>query len=184
MYVCEKSLAPHDLCYLGLFNFAHSNFFLVIVIFKSSPKKCWNFIPFFGARIVGEPFIRKYLLSIHCHASNVNNYWKLLDCDNILSTLYTELACPNPHLGQSGRMQLPLPKVGDLESSGTLKNAEDDLKGQISSHWCVLYVIGKVLKCTCPKWPRMNHLDIYSPSYGQKKGRESNWQFDSRPLKV
>jgi len=28
------------------------------------------------------------------------------------------------------------------------------------------------------------HLDICSPSYGQKKGRESNWQFDSRPLKV
>jgi hypothetical protein len=30
----------------------------------------------------------------------------------------------------------------------------------------------------------MSHLDIYNPSYGQKKGRESNWQFDSRPLKV
>ncbi len=30
----------------------------------------------------------------------------------------------------------------------------------------------------------MSHLDIFSPSYGQKKGRESNWQFDSRPLKV
>jgi hypothetical protein len=30
----------------------------------------------------------------------------------------------------------------------------------------------------------MNLLDICSPSYGQKKGRESNWQFDSRPLKV
>jgi hypothetical protein len=27
-------------------------------------------------------------------------------------------------------------------------------------------------------------LDICRPSYGQKKGRESNWQFDSRPLKV
>jgi hypothetical protein len=27
-------------------------------------------------------------------------------------------------------------------------------------------------------------LDICSPSYGQKKGRESNWQFDSQPLKV
>jgi hypothetical protein len=27
-------------------------------------------------------------------------------------------------------------------------------------------------------------LDICSPSCGQKKGRESNWQFDSRPLKV
>jgi hypothetical protein len=30
----------------------------------------------------------------------------------------------------------------------------------------------------------MCHLDICSPSYGQKKGQESNWQFDSRPLKV
>jgi hypothetical protein len=30
----------------------------------------------------------------------------------------------------------------------------------------------------------MSHLDIASTSYGQKKGRESNWQFDSRPLKV
>jgi hypothetical protein len=30
----------------------------------------------------------------------------------------------------------------------------------------------------------MSHLDICSPSYGQEKGRESNWQFDSRPLKV
>jgi hypothetical protein len=27
-------------------------------------------------------------------------------------------------------------------------------------------------------------LDIFSPSYGQNKVRESNWQFDSRPLKV
>jgi hypothetical protein len=48
----------------------------------------------------------------------------------------------------------------------------------------VLDIIGKVLKCRCPKWPRVTHLDICSPSYGQKKGRESNWQFDSRPLKV
>jgi hypothetical protein len=30
----------------------------------------------------------------------------------------------------------------------------------------------------------MGHLDICSTSYVQKKGRESNWQFDSRPLKV
>jgi len=28
------------------------------------------------------------------------------------------------------------------------------------------------------------HLDTYSTCYGKKKGRESNWQFDSRPLKV
>jgi hypothetical protein len=30
----------------------------------------------------------------------------------------------------------------------------------------------------------MSHLDICSSSYGQKKGQESNCQFDSRPLKV
>jgi len=30
----------------------------------------------------------------------------------------------------------------------------------------------------------MSHLDICSTSYGKKKGQESNWQFDSRPLKV
>jgi hypothetical protein len=29
-----------------------------------------------------------------------------------------------------------------------------------------------------------SHLDICNTSYGQKKGHESNWQFDSRPLKV
>jgi hypothetical protein len=40
------------------------------------------------------------------------------------------------------------------------------------------------LKWRCPKWPHIGHLDTYSLSYGQKKGQESNWQFDSRPLKV
>jgi hypothetical protein len=72
----------------------------------------------------------------------------------------------------------------DLESSGTLVCLEFDSKGQNTSPWGVLDVIGKVLKFRCPKWPRIGHLDICSPRYGQKKGRESNWQFDSRPLKV
>jgi hypothetical protein len=35
-----------------------------------------------------------------------------------------------------------------------------------------------------PKWARIAHLDIWNTSYDQKKGRESNWQFDSRSLKV
>jgi hypothetical protein len=30
----------------------------------------------------------------------------------------------------------------------------------------------------------MSHLDICNTSYGKKKSQESNWQFDSRPLKV
>jgi hypothetical protein len=75
------------------------------------------------------------------------------------------------------------PKSGKLESSETPENSELDCRGQISSHSSFLGVIGKVLKCRCPKWPRMSHLDICSSSYGQKKGQESNCQFDSRPLK-
>jgi len=43
------------------------------------------------------------------------------------------------------------PKSGDLESSGTPENSEDDLKGQISSPWRVLYINGKLLKRRCPK---------------------------------
>jgi hypothetical protein len=40
-------------------------------------------------------------------------------------------------------------------------------------HW-------KGLKRRYRKWPRIGHSDICRPSYGQKKGRESNWQFKSR----
>jgi hypothetical protein len=89
-----------------------------------------------------------------------------------------------PHFGAKCENATHTPKSGKMESFGTSKNSEDDLRGQISLHWCVLYINEKVLKCTCPKWPRMGHLDICSSSYGQKKGQESNCQFDSRPLKV
>ncbi len=77
-----------------------------------------------------------------------------------------------------------LGKSEDLESSGTPECSELDSKAKNTSHWGVLGVIGKVLKRRYRKWPRIGHLNICSPSYGQKKGRESNWQFDSRPLKV
>jgi hypothetical protein len=75
-------------------------------------------------------------------------------------------------------------KVGDLESSGTPECSKLDIKAQTTLHWGVLGVIEKVSKRRYRKFPRIGHLDIYSPSYGQKKGRESNWQFDFRPLKV
>jgi hypothetical protein len=77
-----------------------------------------------------------------------------------------------------------LGKVEDLESSGTPECSELDNKGQNTSHWGVLGVIEKVLKRRYRKCSRIDNSDICSPSYGQKKGRESNWQFDSRPLKV
>jgi len=44
-------------------------------------------------------------------------------------------------------------------------------------HW-------KLLKRRCLKWACITHLDIWNISYGQKKDRKSNWQFDSQPLKV
>jgi hypothetical protein len=75
-------------------------------------------------------------------------------------------------------------KSWDLESTGILECLEFDSKGQNTSHWGVLGVVGKVLKRRYRKCHRIGNSDICSPSYGQKKGRESNWQFDSRPLKV
>ncbi len=89
-----------------------------------------------------------------------------------------------PYFGQVRGWSPTLGKSEDLESSGTPECLEFDSKAQNTSHWGVLGVIGKVLKRRYRKWPRIGHLDIYSPNYGQKKGQESNWQFDSRPLKV
>jgi hypothetical protein len=71
-----------------------------------------------------------------------------------------------------------------LKSFGTPESSELDSKGKNTSHWGVLSVVGKVLKRRYRKCPRIGNSDICSPSYGQKKGRESNWQFDSRSLKV
>jgi len=88
-----------------------------------------------------------------------------------------------PYFSQVWGWSSTLGKVGDLESSGTPECLELNSKAQNTSHWGVLGVIGKVLKFKYRKWPRIDHSDICSPSYGQKKGRESNWQFDSRPLK-
>jgi hypothetical protein len=76
------------------------------------------------------------------------------------------------------------PKMGTWESSETPKTSEFDYRGQNTSHWNVFYIIGKLSKFKCRKWPHMSHLDICNTSYGKKKGRESNWRFDSRPLKV
>jgi len=75
-------------------------------------------------------------------------------------------------------------EMGTWESSGTSKTLEFDCRGQNTLHGNVLYIIGKLSKCRCRKWVHMSHLDIFSISYGKKKNQESNWQFNSRPLKV
>jgi len=54
------------------------------------------------------------------------------------------------------------------------------------THWIIKFLISleKVLEHRCVEWVGMTHLDTLNTSYGQKKGRESNCQFDSQPLKV
>jgi hypothetical protein len=74
--------------------------------------------------------------------------------------------------------------VGSWSPERTPKSSERNCRGQNSSPWGVLYIIRKLLKRKFLKWARIAHLDIYNTSYGQKNGRESNCQFDSRPLKV
>jgi len=76
------------------------------------------------------------------------------------------------------------PEMGTWESSETPKTLELDCRDQNISPWSVLCDIGKLLEFRCRKWLRMSHLDIFSTRYGKKKGRESNWQFHSQPLKV
>jgi len=57
-------------------------------------------------------------------------------------------------------------------------------RGQNPLDWEVPYIIEKFLELKCLKWVCMTHLDISNTSYGQKKSQDSNWQLDSRPLKV
>jgi hypothetical protein len=77
--------------------------------------------------------------------------------------------------------QLPL---WEMESRWTSKTSKSNYRGQNSMACGVLYIIKKFLKRRFLKWARIVHSDIWNTSYGQKKGRESNCQFDSRPQKV
>ncbi len=72
----------------------------------------------------------------------------------------------------------------ELEPRWTLNFLENNCKGRNPLPWRVLYIIRKLLKHRCLKWACMTHLDISNTNYGQKKGQESNCQFDSWPLKV
>jgi hypothetical protein len=91
---------------------------------------------------------------------------------------------PRSHISCSREYKRELP-LWELESRWTFAEfLESNRRGQNSLDWGVPYIIGKILELRCLKWTRMTHLDIWNKSYGQKKGRESNWQFNSQPLKV
>ncbi len=116
-------------------------------------------------------------------------YWNLYNWANIETHMlyvwseYLYIGCRNPTLKEC-EDETHTPEIEAWESSGTPEISEFDCRGQNTTHWGVLYIIGKLSKCKCQKWARMGHLDICNTHYGKKKGRESNWQFNSRPLKV
>ncbi len=103
--------------------------------------------------------------------------------DYTSTMLSPNLECCNPTLKECENDTHTL-EMGTWESFGTLKNLKFDCRGQNTLIWGVLYIIGKVLNCRCRKWLAWAIWTFSETSYGQKKGRESNWQFDSRPLEV
>ncbi len=90
-------------------------------------------------------------------------------------------------VGKCEEWTLTLPKelsFWELESRWTSKFSKGDYRGQNPMDWRVFYIIEKLLECKCLKWACVTHFDTSYANYGQKKGRESNCQFDPRLLKV
>jgi hypothetical protein len=87
-------------------------------------------------------------------------------------------------LGECERMNGSEFPLGELKSWWTSEFSEVDCMGQNPLDWGVFYIMRKLLDHRCLKWAHMTHLGSWNIIYGQKKGWESNWQFDSRPLKV
>jgi hypothetical protein len=116
---------------------------------------------------VGDPYVQELL---KCITIEYHNY--------IHKPLMSQ-----PHFWKSVRMTFRS-KMGTWKSFGTLETSEFNYRGQNTSPWDFFYIIRKLSKCRCRKWLCMSHLNIYKISYGKKKNQESNWQFDSWPLKV
>jgi hypothetical protein len=76
----------------------------------------------------------------------LNHYEYVLSSMVVLQRFF----CRNPTLAKC-EDETHTPKVEDLESFGTPENSKLDCRGQNTSHWSVFGIIGKVLKCGCPK---------------------------------
>ncbi len=119
--------------------------------------------------------------NVHANITTRRSSWSVAHKTSISQLLfevvkvdYIQHHCRNPTFGRMGGWHSH-PEMGTWESTGTPKTSEFDCRGQNTSHWSVLYIIGKLSKCKCRKWARTSHLDIYSTSYGKKRGRESIW---------
>jgi len=93
------------------------------------------------------------------------------------------MTCRNPTLAKCGGEAQHLEKVR-IGSPPGLPNVQSSTARPKTPRIGVFLVSLESLKSRYRKWPRIGHSDVCRPSYVQKKGRESNWQFDSRPLKV
>jgi len=71
-----------------------------------------------------------------------------------------------------------------MESRWTLEMSESDFRGQNLMACGVICIMKKLLELRCLKWAHIAYLNIWNTSYGKKKGRESNCQFDSWLEKV
>jgi hypothetical protein len=118
----------------------------------------------------GVLYIIKKLLKRRCLK------WARVAHLNICNTSYgqkngreSNWQCRNPTLKECEDDTHTL-EMGTWESSRTLENLELDCRGQNTLPWSVFYIVRKVLKRRCRKWPRMGHSDIYSTSYVRKKG--------------
>jgi hypothetical protein len=59
-----------------------------------------------------------------------------------------QVTCRNPTLTEC-EDETHTPEMGIWESFWTLESLEFDCKGKKTSHWGVLYIIGKLSKCRC-----------------------------------
>jgi hypothetical protein len=109
--------------------------------------------------------------------AKVQAKWEVQESHFILLGVWESLREWTPTLPS----ELPL---WELEFPWTFESSKNDCKDQNPLDWEDFYIIKKILKLRCLEWARMTHLDTSNTSYGQKKGQKSNWQFDSRPLKV
>jgi hypothetical protein len=98
----------------------------------------------------------------------------LLGKENILWNHYNKILFVATLFWEECEDEIHTPEMGTWESTRTPEASKFDCRGQNTSHWNVLYIIGKISKHTCQKWAFMSHLDIYSTSYVKKKGRELN----------
>jgi hypothetical protein len=105
-------------------------------------------------------------MKLGSHISCSREVESMGECENWTSTLPSELP------------------LWELDSRWTPEYSKINCRGQNPLDWGGLYNVKKLLEPKCLKWARMTHLDIWNASYCQKKGRESNCQIDSRPLKV